>query len=87
MGIQQNDVAGLQQVTLTVHRIAAAALDQQQNLAELMVMVLHLGSALGFQMKQPEILQKIASFIVLSHTFSPIARFATIIAQNAFYLQ
>ena len=48
VGIQQHDVSGLQQIPLSVHIIAAAALQEQQDFAELMVMVFHLGSASGF---------------------------------------
>ena len=67
MGIQQHDIPGLQQVPLSVRIIAAAALEQQQDLAEGMVVVLHLGAASGFQMKQPEIFQEISPFHVFGH--------------------
>ena len=48
VGIQQHDISGLKPIPLTVHVIAAAAGNQQQDLAELVVVVFHLGSAFAF---------------------------------------
>ena len=67
----EDDVSRLQQITLTVHAVAAAAGDKQQKLAKLVIMIIHPCALLGMQMKQPEILQQISPLFVVCHGLPP----------------
>ncbi len=64
---QQHDIPCLQQVAMTVNVISAAAGQKQQDLAEFMIVVIHLGALGRAQVKQTEIFQQIAPLFVVCH--------------------
>jgi len=56
----EHDVACVQQIALAINEIAALTGYQQQELAEFMIVIIHLFPAFGAQMEQTEIFQQIA---------------------------
>ena len=67
----EQHISRLQQIPLAFHHIAAAAGNQQQKFTKLMIMILYPCAGLGFEMKQPEILQQISPLFILCHILSP----------------
>ena len=64
----QYNIAGTQAVVFAIHKITALSGYQQQQFAELMVVVIYLCSAGRLQVEQPEILQQVSPFFILCHT-------------------
>ena len=64
MAVDEDQVTGGKQIPLSLHHIASGAGQQEQELAELMVVVIHTGALTVPQMKEPEILQQVAPLLI-----------------------
>ena len=57
------DVAGNELVMPSLHRVAAGAGQQEDQLVKLMIMIADRGAAVVLQVEQPEILGQISPFV------------------------
>ena len=64
----EHDVAGQQKIAPPLYGIAAAAREKKHDLAEFVIVVINLRTAVVFQVKESEILQQVSAlFIVFVH--------------------
>ena len=64
----EHDIAWQQKVAPPLHGIAAAAGEKEDDLAEFVIVVIDLRSAVVLQMKEPKVLQQVSAlFVVFVH--------------------